>query len=137
MPHTDTTPVSASIASTGKGIRYIGDYAYAYSGMVFCDDTATPLIEFTSGSGIIVCNFQFNYGQNVNEKFEFAINLNSIQVQEYSQNSSSDPAASAPHNLIPLIIPPFTFVQATAQNKSASTARVMVCTLTGRVYGAE
>ena len=127
---------TASVASVGPSIRYVGEFAYAYSGMVLCDDNATPLIEFTSGSGIIVANFQFNYGQEVNEKFEFIINLNALQVQEYMQNSSDDPAASSPHNLIPLIIPPFTTVQATAQNKSASNARNMVCTLTGRVYDA-
>ena len=34
MPETDTIPVSASVASTGTGIRYIGDNAYAISGQI-------------------------------------------------------------------------------------------------------
>ena len=56
MPETDTIPVSASIASTGKGIRYIGDHAYAYSGAVALDNTTdeNTYLEFTSGSGYIV-----------------------------------------------------------------------------------
>ena len=44
----------ASIAATGLGIRYIGNYAYAYSGPVAADNTAggTALLDFTSGSGV-------------------------------------------------------------------------------------
>ena len=34
MPETDTIPVSASVASTGLGIRYIGEHCYAYSGTI-------------------------------------------------------------------------------------------------------
>ena len=127
----------ASVVQTGLGIRYVGNWTYAYSGVVLCNDDPNPLIEFTSGRSIVVANFQFNYAQEIDEKFEFALYLNSIQVQEYLQRSSDDPAASSPHNLIPIIIPPFTFVQAIAKNKSNSNARAMVCSMTGRVYGVE
>ena len=54
MPETDTIPVSASIASTGTGIRYIGDYAYAYSGIVQASGSDTTALDFTTGSGVIV-----------------------------------------------------------------------------------
>ena len=59
MPETDTIPVSASVASTGKGIRYIGDYAYAYSGTDAITAAAgeTTKLEFTTGSGLIVAQF--------------------------------------------------------------------------------
>ena len=58
MPETDTIPVSASIASTGKGIRYIGSHAYAYSGSVGVDNNETTLLEFTTGAGYITAIFQ-------------------------------------------------------------------------------
>ena len=58
MPETDTIPVSASIASTGKGIRYIGDYAYALSGKVACNNTGATIIESITGSGFIIANFE-------------------------------------------------------------------------------
>ena len=55
MTDTDTIPVSASVASTGKGIRYIGDYAYAYSGNYEANTTVIEgIIDFTSGAGVIV-----------------------------------------------------------------------------------
>ena len=54
MPDTDTIPVSASIASTGLGIRYIGDHCYAYSGEVNVANVELSLLDFTTGSGLIV-----------------------------------------------------------------------------------
>ena len=57
MPETDTIPVSASVASTGKGIRYVGTHAYAYSGSVGVDNNETTLLEFTTGTGYIKCIF--------------------------------------------------------------------------------
>ena len=62
MPETDTIPVSASVASTGTGIRYIGDYAYAYSGVIsVVDGNETELLGFTTGSGVIVAEYVFYY----------------------------------------------------------------------------
>jgi len=122
----------ASQTIVGPELQYTQDNlrCYAYSGIVLVADApATSLLSFTSGSGFIMANFQFNFGQETSEKFEYVINFNSVQVQEYLQEGQQNP-----HNLIPLIIPPFTTVQATAQNKSSSNERLMFCTLTGRVY---
>ena len=58
MPETDTIPVSASVASTGPGIRYIGDHAYAYSGVITVNNTTTTLLDFTTGVGYIVAKYQ-------------------------------------------------------------------------------
>ena len=60
MPETDTIPVSASIASTGKGIRYIGDYAYAYSGALVLETSLIDFLNFTTGTGFIVGKVQIN-----------------------------------------------------------------------------
>ena len=60
MPETDTIPVSASVASTGLGIRYIGDWAFAYSGLWASSTTESTELDFTTGSGIIVGTVQLN-----------------------------------------------------------------------------
>ena len=53
-----SVPPEASVASTGKGIRYVGNWAYAHSGSVTNVDTGaaaqTTILDFTSGSGFIV-----------------------------------------------------------------------------------
>ena len=71
MPETDTIPVSASVASTGLGIRYIGDWAYANSGWLSVATGAdTVLLDFTSGAGMIKADlfWSFDYDLLINGK---------------------------------------------------------------------
>ena len=54
MPETDVIPTSASVASTGKGIRYIGDRCYAYSGeQTISASSREAVLDFTTGSNLI------------------------------------------------------------------------------------
>ena len=53
---TEAVPANASVASTGLGIRYIGEHAYALSGIERDAGTGganTTLLNFTSGAGYI------------------------------------------------------------------------------------
>ena len=90
MPDTDTIPVSASVASTGLGIRYIGDFAYAYSGPVAADNTATALLDFTSGSGVFVGVYcpMYMTGGLQSRDYVFLVKLNGETVIEriFTQN---------------------------------------------------
>ena len=81
MTDTDTIPVSASVASTGKGIRYIGDYAYAYSGVLDLTSPKTAL-DFTSGAGYIVGKFEFNadFATGGGAAISVEIFLNNVQI---------------------------------------------------------
>ena len=139
MPHTDTIPVSASIASTGKGIRYVGNYAYAYSGAVALDNTTNEntYLEFTTGSGIIVGNFQANNndtGAGTDDMF-YQIYFNDIVVMGYLAGGSK--TYSDPDNLVPIIIPPLTNVKCTVQDTTQASTIKNTLSITGRVYGAE
>ena len=137
MPHTDTIPVSASIASTGLGIRYIGDYAYGYSGPVPTDNNATSLLEFTMGSGIFVGFYcpMYMTGGLQSRDYVFLVKLNGETIVEriFTQNYGDE------NRLLEneIIIPPFTQVLLTAQNLADTEAHNMGAKLTGRVYGAE
>jgi len=136
MPHTDVIPTSASTASVGKNIRYVGNYAYGYSGEISVDNTETDLLNFThNGTGLIVAKVQFHYVENSGDDFQYNIKLNDILVAGYSviaatYNTNVD-------NYIPLLIPPGTTVTCTAQNIQSSTGRGQSVMLVGRVYGAE
>ena len=134
MPETDTIPVSASIASTGLGIRYIGDYAYAYSGQknaTYTSGADTTFIEFTSGAGYIVGKLSWssvNQSSNV-EFFQFFMNGEIIfdaRFQHAEQATTEQPYE--------LLIPPLskvTFKMGIVNNPAATM------TFVGRVYGAE
>ena len=137
MPHTDTIPVSASIASTGKGIRYIQDWAYAYSKPVGVADTETTLLEFVSGTGLIKCEVIFQYATQGNHDFQYKIYLNELEVfNQFLENIAGDNKVKFLF-AIPLIIPPFTKVKCTAQNITATDIESQAVNLVGRVYGAE
>jgi len=132
MPHTDVIPTSASTASTGKGIRYIGKWAYAYSGSSAPGSGPTTFLEFTTGSGLIVGKFELNadYAGIGGNNLQIEIYFNDLKlVQERDVGNDFVPGDTS----YDVIIPPFTKVQIDL-GAASGTASV---NFTGRVYGAE
>ena len=70
MPETDVIPTSASVASTGLGIRYIGDYAYCLSGTFDANTNQQTVLDFTSGAGFIRAEF---LSLNLQEKIALVV----------------------------------------------------------------
>jgi len=134
MAEASVTP-EASVVSPGLGIRYIGDYAYAYSGEISVTNTETDLLNFTSGSGFIVAKIQFHYVIISGDDFQYNIKLNDILIAGYNVTAST--YNTNVDNFIPLLIPPGTKVTCTAQNIQEATGRGQTVMLIGRVYGAE
>jgi len=138
MPHTDVIPTSASIASTGKGLRLVANYAYAYSGLVDVDNNETTLLDFNSGSGIIAGKFQFFYASSATHAYRYIVYFNNLEVINYRVFGSTD--SNGEHQLpssIPIVIPPLTIVKATAENIGDTSSNNQIGNLVGRVYGAE
>jgi len=123
----------ASVVQTGLAIRYVGDFAYAYSGAVDCDNNETDLINSTSGAGIIVAELNFNYLEIATEDFTFTTYLNGLVIYAYTKDSTKD---ASPGNWFPkLTIPPRSQVRITAKNVTDTEARQMAVGITGQVYG--
>ena len=135
MPHTDTIPVSASAASTGKGLRYIQNWVYAYSGQVSVDENENSLLDFTTGSGLIFAKVQFNMVDNDNDAYRYIIFFNDQRIQAWVNKGAVNDVH--PDSYIQLVIPPFTKVKCTAANIDNTNERLQIVSLTGRVYGAE
>ena len=134
MTEADVIQPSASTASTGKGIRYIGNRAYALSGEIGIALEIT-LLEFTTGSGFIVGSMQFSIGEDTTDNIVFETLFNDQVVSgllvenQYSQQ---------PANALKLVVPPLTIVKVTGINHSGvPTARKGYAIFTGRVYGAD
>ena len=133
MPHTDTTPVSASIASTGLGIRYIGEHAYAYSGVNLLSGSETSYLDFTTGSGYIVGKIKISAdwsGLSSSELYiQVYINGEQIIFERDTGNNY------VPGNLEwPIFLPPITHFQVKLNAGATQEADVV---FVGRVYGAE
>ena len=135
MPETDVIPTSASIASTGKGIRYVGNWAYANSGEVNVTNVTTTLLDFTSGTGVIRGKIQFNMLAQTADDFLYYVYFNDTIIQGYFVLEAY--RRGKPDTPLEIIIPPLTHVKLTAQNESSTSSYKQIVTLVGRVYGAK
>ena len=136
MTEADVIQPSASIASTGPGIRYIGNSAYAYSGQIntLSNNTALTYLDFTTGAGYIVGYFHFSIDVLTGDDMTFNITFNDLTIWE-QRYGNTDPAEFQQWPAR-LVIPPLTAVKLLITDHSSNA--VPVCAIfTGRVYGAE
>ena len=130
----------ASIASTGLGLRYIGQHAYAYSGVLntLVSVAFSDMLDFTTGAGVIDGKFTFTGPMDIttptagNTGF-FRIKFNDIDIGYINVDTAQEDMQS--WVVTPIIIPPFTHVK--VAGASTNDGYQSYCWLTGRVYGAE
>jgi len=134
MPHTDVIPTSASIASTGLGIRYIGEHCYAYSGEIAGGFAVVSGLDFTSGSGYIVAEFTATSDEIGGAQIFVNVLMNGVKMFAITWDVTSTAGFMGSIFPIPIIIPPFTEVQTTQHTSTGSENFTHL--LTGRVYGA-
>ena len=139
MPHTDAIPASASIASTGKGIRYIGNWAYAYSGLIGVVTSTSPLtaLEFNTASNMIDAKFLWSYDPpaiNTNQSLTFEILMNDEIIHRFVEyiNATYGPTIDFPL-VIPIIIPPETSVLCRVGNTGTNQLDTYL-TMHGKVF---
>ena len=128
-------PNNSLFAGPGFTLQYIGTHVYAYSGAIGVTDSVTTMFEATSGSGYIVGKMQINYITSTENTIDYLIYLNNDVVQGYPVKGGA--IYTEPDNPIYLVIPPFTTLKVTGENKSASTSRDHAVTIVGRVYRTE
>jgi len=136
MAEAEGIPPSASIASAGLGLRYIGDYAYGFSGLVLVQNSPVALLEFTTGTGFIVCKIGVFNSDDSSNNAEIALSLNDIDVINFEIINTAQGDYLNGFAPIDLLIAPFTKFKLTAQNTTSSSERSWYATLTGRVYDA-
>ena len=135
MTAADDIQPSASTASTGKGIRYIGNYCYANSGSITdpgSGSAASTCLDFTSGSGLImaIVNYGSNSASGSQDEF-IEISLNGEAIWDVKYTDAGLATGDQPVNIL---IPPFTrFVFKWGMT---GDTRQLTAILTGRVYGA-
>ena len=133
MTEADVIQPSASTASVGKGIRYIGQHCYAYSGVIAAGGTGsadTEMLNFTSGAGLIECNLYWGNNEASASDLFYDFKLNGISVY-LNRHGRTDDSMTSPYKMI---IPPFTEC---IFNLGTAGGGDMTLNLTGRVYGAE
>ena len=141
MPETDTIPVSASVASTGLGIRYIGNRCYAYAGLFDSSTTEFEMLNFTTGSGLIVGEFilngsvLFTSDSHLGGNSAYKISFNDLAVSTVKIDTTGTDPGQPMTNKQPIIIPPFTkVILSCIVGENSSTEQVSAYFI-GRVYG--
>ena len=133
----------ASVAQAGLGLSYVGKYAYAISGTVSCSfNTETALLEFTTGSGLIVGKFDFgidDVAMDSGTHIYYRVYFNDLTVMERRDELYGGTGVKSSTMLattLNMIIPPLTKVKIAAL-QSDGTAHDCYGMLSGRVYGAK
>jgi len=135
MGKAEGLPPTASVASVGPGINYIGSHCFAYGGKRTVANTTLTFLEFFSGSGYIFAKFFFGYdtsGLNSGNEIGYEIFFNDLSIMD---NTSLMLHGWALTGTYPpeLIIPPFTKVKVTMETDDASGI-ALNASMTGRVY---
>ena len=133
----EAVPINASIASTGKGIRYIGQHCYGFSGSIALANNSVDQFNFTSGAGYIEAVYIFglnNAGISDGKRIGFKIFFNSVQIMDVQtvldQGGSRDLDITTP---VYFLIPPFTEV--IIQGTTSDAGVTCFGMFSGRVYG--
>jgi hypothetical protein len=115
---------------TGSGINYVGNHAYAYSGISDSSGTETNYLDFTTGNGYIVAKVQPVYAGQSTNNIQWLIYLDGQIINQVEVTSSRD---YTPYDALLLVIPAYTHVQIAVDNVSGGTDPVGVV-LTGEVF---
>jgi len=134
MAEAEGIPPTASVASVGPGIRYVGQHCYAYSGVINLTGSAVDYLDFvTADAGYIIAKIKISAdwsGLSSTELYiQFYVNEQLVMFERDTGNNY------VPGNLEwPIFLPPNTRLQVQLNAGATQEADVI---LIGRVYGAE
>ena len=142
MTEADVIQPSASIASPGLGIRYIGkDHCYAFSGTLARIETEQTALVFNSGSGYIVATLTMTGPMRMTKTGVgsggirgYQLDFNNQTVGLYKVDSINEDMPFTTEAQI--LIPPFTAVALTYIDDGTDGNYHGTANITGRVYGA-
>ena len=132
-PLLDGGPVGGGNQFTGASstlIEYVGDFAYAYSGAIGIDDTETTMLEAKNGTKMIIAKFQFGNLLQTGLDYHFAIYLNDAVIQAVVFNQAN----VTPMIPIELIIPAYTIIKVTGDNRESGASKDWSLSMVGRTY---
>ena len=124
----------ANPAGISSNLNYVGDFCYAYSGIVEQNaGDLTTLLDFTTGSEIAVVQITFDTSAISSDNISYVVLMNTQKISEFviTGSADADPSTKEPRRYV---IPPFTRLQTTAKRVGGSDTQYSDCVLTGRIY---
>jgi hypothetical protein len=119
-------------AGTGGTLNYIGDHAYMYTGFSTVTNIKATIASFSTGELYVVGSFQPQYDTNTaTNNYGFEILLNGEKIGSTQITSATD---YSPYEELEILIPPYSKIEITAQNKTGSDPNDVGAIIIGRVY---
>jgi len=128
---------NASFSGAQKGLSFVLDRVYAYSGLVQVASTDTEQLSFQSGKQVIVGSISC-YGSvddsnpGLGSITAFTISFNGVKLFKIKTDTENEDMPSV--QTVPLIIPPLTKVIVNADNNNADAGLRTAVSIAGRVY---
>ena len=122
----------ANPSGIGSGLNYIGNHAYANSGVIAdasSGSAATTMLNFTTGPSYFVGNINFTDAHVANDNMFMSVTLDGQIIIDLAYKSGSAGADNL--STYTILIPPFSKVEVKYGSSSNTDATVW---LTGRVY---
>jgi hypothetical protein len=128
-----SNPVAGSNpVGTGKTLQYIGNKAYAYSGVIDLDNSDVVMLQFETGNSNFIGFLAIQNGSGSGDDMRYILSLNGeVVLQVYGGTSDVFNQFQFP---IDLVIPAYTKVELTGRNINSSTLRAHTAILTGEVF---
>ncbi len=126
-------------SGTGTSLNYIGNHVYAYSGTFPSLNSATTMLEFTTGSeyikGELVCNSAIDFStgnvdSGVITAFQVTINGQVASLMKTDSGAEDMPSSTTQE----LILAPFTTVKVERIASGGNATFLNTATFTGRIY---
>ena len=132
---TEAVLSTATVASTAFGLRYVGEFVFAYNYRTDATGGSDfTFLDFTTGAGVIDGFINAMQGDVDTDWWRIDIYFNDIlTIRHLNRNGNSNYTEDM--NPIPVIIPPFTLVKVVL--RPASDSNSLSAQLVGRVYGVE
>jgi len=123
-------------AGTGTTLNYIGDHVYAYSGTFGSLNSSQTMLDFTTGSSVVVGRVHCNGAVNVAavdaglvDSFTVTMDGQTIALLKTETGSERQWAA-----WVDIVIPPFTHVTVTTIAAASNATYLVTALITGRIY---
>ena len=131
-------PVSGSNPSgTGTSLNYIGNHAYAYSGMFTPAISTYTMLSFTTGSNYLLSEITVSGATDSTTTGNgltsvFVISLDGQEVMRLKTDTDQEDMPT--YAVIPFLIPPYSKVEITGIDNGTTAQRKTSVSIVGRVY---
>ena len=128
----DSAKISTGFTGTGKGLSYVGNHCFAFSGAVATSNSEVEQLNFTTGKDYIKIRLYPTMLQNTNANYRWLVKINGQAVSNVSTESQY---ARYAFIYVDFVIPPNTNVVVTATNIEDTSTNDVGSFISGKVYG--